>query len=130
MPQWNARTEQLIRDVGDYLDAQMRDLIDPKAGTIGTSTRMAFRHASKGQYLMDRAQAELGCKLEDWNNSLQAVIDLAEANGSNAADKIKTVLPLAKKIADEFGIGEHSANMGKFEQLQKLKEVKRKGYRL
>jgi len=130
MTQWNPTTEQLIRDLGDYLDAQMRDLIDPKAGVFGSSTRMAFRHASKGQYLVDRAGAELGCTPDDWHGSLQRIVELAEANGSKAADKIKNVLPLAKRIADEFGITPQSQNMDKIEQLQKLKEVKKRGYRL
>ncbi|MDE1152337.1 MAG: hypothetical protein PW788_07355 [Micavibrio sp.] len=130
MTEWTPKVEQLIRDVGDYLEAQMKDLIDPAAGALGTSSRMAFRHASNGQRLMDRAANELGCNLSDWNGSLQKVVELAEANNSDAAAKIKRVLPLAKRIADEFGIGEQSAGMGKLEQFQKLKQVKKKGYRL
>lgn len=130
MIQWTPKVEQLIRDIGDYLEDQMRDLIDQKAGVIGTSSRMAFRHASKGARLMDRAQDELNCNINDPDNSVQAVIDLAEANGSDAAAKIKKVLPLAKQIAKEFGVGPEAANMGKLEQLQKLKAVKKKGYKL
>ena len=64
----------------------MRDLIDQKAGVIGTSSRMAFRHASKGARLIDRAQTELGCNINDPDNSVQAVIDLAEANGRERAE--------------------------------------------
>jgi len=130
MTEWTPKVEQLIRDIGDYLEAQMKDLIDPSAGALGTSSRMAFRHASTGQRLMDRAEAELDCSLSDWNGTLQKVIDLAEANNSDAAAKIKRVLPLAKRIADEFGIGAHSSGMGKIEQFQKLKQVKKKGYKL
>ena len=130
MIQWTPKVEQLIRDIGDYLEDQMRDLIDQKSGVIGTSSRMAFRHASKGSRLLDRAQTELNCNINDPDNSVQAVIDLAEANGSDAAAKIKKVLPLAKQIATEFGLGANDANMGKLEQLQKLKAVKNKGYQL
>ena len=130
MTQWTPKVEQLIRDIGDYLEDQMRDLIDQKAGVIGTSSRMAFRHASKGARLIDRAQTELGCNINDPDNSVQAVIDLAEANGSDAAAKIKKVLPLVKEIAKDFGLGTGDTNMGKLEQLQKLKAVKKKGYKL
>jgi hypothetical protein len=130
MTEWNPKTEQLIRDLSDYIDLQFRDIIDPKASTLGTSSRLAFRHASTGAKLMERAQSELGMKPETWDADVERVIKLAKDNGSNAADKMEKIVPVVKQLSKEFGLGPGNVHAGKLEQMKRLKQVKKKGIKL
>ena len=130
MTEWNPKTEQLIRDLSDYIDAQFRDIIDPKASTMGTSSRVAFRHASTGRNLLERARDELGMKPETWDADCERVIQLCKGNGSNAADKLEKIVPVVKQLSKEFGLGPTSEPPGKLEQLKRLKQVKKKGIKL
>lgn len=130
MTEWNPKTEQLIRDLSDYVDAQMRDIIDPKASTLGTSSRCAFRHASTGAKLLQRAHDELGMGPATWDADCERIIALAKENGSNAADKLAKIVPIAKQLSKEFGLGPNDVEASKFEQLKRLKQVKKKGIKL
>jgi hypothetical protein len=127
MTEWNPKTEQLIRDLSDYIDTQFRDIIDSKASTLGTSSRLAFRHASTGAKLLERAQSELGMKPETWDADCDRVIKLCKDNGSNAADKLEKIVPVVKQLSKEFGLGPQDAGAGKLEQMKRLKAVKKKG---
>ncbi|MEZ0260970.1 MAG: hypothetical protein ACAH80_08170 [Alphaproteobacteria bacterium] len=127
MADWTPENEKLIRELGDFMDKQMRDVLDPKASTLGTSSRVAFNFASHGMGLFKRAEAQLGMDRKDPHGALQKLVDLCEANGSDAAAKIKKVMPIAKQLADEFGFGPDSHEMGKLEQLRVLKKIKNKG---
>jgi hypothetical protein len=127
MTDWTPENEKLIRELGDFMDKQMRDVLDPKASTLGTSSRVAFNFASHGASLFKRAEAQLGLDRHDPHGSAQKLIDLCEKNGSDAAVKLKKVLPVAKQLADEFGFGPQSHEMGKLEQLRILKKIKNKG---
>ncbi len=130
MTEWNPDTEKLIRDLSDYIDTQFRDIIDPKASTLGTSSRLAFRHASTGARLLDRAQKELGMKPETWDEDCARVIKLCKDNNSNAADKLEKIVPVVKQLSKEFGLGPGNVEAGKLEQMKRLKQVKKKGIKL
>jgi len=126
MTEWNPKTEQLIRDVSDFVDKMMRDIVDPNIGTAATIMHV-FNEASTAKNLYQRAESELGINLkQDWQGSIKKVIDLAEANNSNAADKLKKILPVAKQLADEFGFGPDT-KMGKIKQVMTLNKIKKKG---
>lgn len=130
MTEWNPKTEQLIRDLSDYIDTQFRDIIDPKASTLGTSSRCAFRHASTGVKLLERAKNELGVKAESWDADCERIIKLAKDNGSNAANKLEKVYPVVKQLSKEFGLGPGNMEGGKLEQMKRLKQVKKKGLKI
>jgi hypothetical protein len=130
MTEWNPKTEQLIRDLSDYIDTQFRDIIDSKASTLGTSSRLAFRHASTGQKLMERARDELGMKPDTWDADCERIIKLCKDNASNAADKLEKIVPVVKQLSKEFGLGPSDAGAGKLEQMKRLKAVKKKGIKL
>ena len=130
MTEWNPKTEQLIRDLSDYIDTQFRDIIDSKASTLGTSSRLAFRHASTGAKLMERAQNELGMKPDSWDADCARIIQLCKDNASNAADKLEKIVPVVKQLSKEFGLGPGNMEAGKLEQMKRLKQVKKKGIKL
>jgi hypothetical protein len=126
MTEWNKDKEQLIRDFGEYIDKLARTALDPEVGTMKTLTRL-FGMKSTGETLVKRMISDLGCEFDkDWSGALDKVIKLAEDNGSDAAAKIKKILPQAKLLAQEFGIGPGSEKMGKIEQLKKLGELKKR----
>lgn len=128
MAEWSQKTEQLIREIGDFLDTNIRDVVNPKASTLATSARVAFNAKSKGVPLFKRLRDELGIDIrKDWEGGLKSLADLCEANGSDAGDKIKKVLPVAKQLFDEFGFGVHTAPPGKLEAMKMLKKIKKKG---
>lgn len=130
MTEWTPKTEQLIRDLSDYIDIQFRDIIDTKASTFGTTSRLAFRHASHGAKLMERAQTELGVTKETWDADVDRLIKLCKENGSNAADKLEKIVPVVKQLSKEFGLGPSNIEAGKLEQMKRLKQVKKKGIKL
>ena len=130
MTEWNPKTEQLIRELSDYIDTQFRDIIDSKASTLGTSSRLAFRHASTGAKLMERARDELGMKPDSWDADCARIIQLCKDNGSNAADKLEKIVPVVKQLSKEFGLGPGNMEAGKLEQMKRLKQVKKKGIKL
>lgn len=130
MTDWNPKTEALIREIGDFIDAQLRDVVDPRASSLGTSARVAFNIKSKGVPLFRRAEKELGLDLKkDWEGGLKGLVALCEQNGSDAGAKICKVIPVARQLADEFGFGLHKEPPGKLEALRLLKQIKKKGIR-
>lgn len=128
MTAWCPKTEQLIRDIGDFLDDNIRDVVNPKASTIATSARVAFNAKAKGVPLFRRLKDDLGIDIrKDWEGGLKQLADLCAVNGSDAGDKIRKVLPVAKQLSDEFGFGLHAAPPGKLEAMKILKKIKKKG---
>jgi hypothetical protein len=105
-----ADLESHIRDLGDYVEKQMKDLLDTKKGVTGSALRIAFR-AVVGTQIMDSIMryesmdyTNFGLKpREGWLKDLQRVVDYAEANNSDAAEKIKKALPIATELTKEFG---------------------------
>jgi hypothetical protein len=125
MTEWNPKNEQLIRDIGDFVDKQMRDILDPNVSTPATIKHL-FNARATGMHLFERATKELGLDLKgDWEGSTKHIIDLCEQNGSDAADKIKKIIPVAQRLADEFGFGPDT-KMGKIQQVMVLGKIKKK----
>jgi hypothetical protein len=101
MTEWNPKIEMLIRELGDYTERQMKDLLKSDAPVTGTALRCVFRGVSTGIPLKRRLQKE-GLVFNNWLDGLQSLVELSEKNGSNAAEKIKKALPVAEKLNDEF----------------------------
>ncbi|MEZ0224523.1 MAG: hypothetical protein ACAH83_08220 [Alphaproteobacteria bacterium] len=100
MTEWNPETEKLIRDLGDYLDKQMKDMLNPRASAAGTALRSVFRAVAVGKPLKRRMN-KAGLTSVDYMKAMHATVELAEANSSDAGEKIKKILPVMEKLARE-----------------------------
>jgi hypothetical protein len=124
--EWNPSNEKLIRDIGDFIDKQVRDILDPNVSTPATITRL-FNARSTGEALFNRATKELGLDFKgDIEGAAKTIIETCEKNGSDAAAKIKKAVPVAKQLADEFGLGPDS-KVSKWKAPILLAKVKKKG---
>lgn len=112
MTEWTPKLEKLIRNVGDYVETQLKDLVDPKATTAATALRMFFRAAATGAPLLKQTYKEAdlpqhgSTRSMRVDNRLQALVEIAEKNGSDAASKIKrgiAVVEQMKKSASTAG---------------------------
>jgi hypothetical protein len=103
MPSWNPDMEPHLRKLGDYLETQINDLLDPKTSVTGTSMRILFRTLSTGMRAIDHACDKAGMDFTgDWLGDLKTLCDLAEKNGSKSAEKIRKALPVAEELSDLF----------------------------
>lgn len=93
MTQWTPKLEELIRQFGDAEEKQLQSVAKSKT-TAGALVSFAFNgHAMISAY--EKACAEAGLETSQtatvWEKNIQTLIDLAQQNGSPAADKIKKV---------------------------------------
>ena len=110
MLKWSNELEHEIRDLGDYVEKQMKDLLNPKASVTGSALRIVFRAVAEGKPLLDNIKRFendsddflINRPRNNWLADLKMLADLADANGSNAADKIKKALPVANELTDAF----------------------------
>ncbi len=104
MTQWDSDLEDIISEVGDYAEAQMRDIIDPKASTFGSVARIFYRAAKTGNIIVRLAFFKAGLEFENGTgfSPLQPLVDIAEQNGSTAGDKIKNVILVEKTLKNGF----------------------------
>ncbi|MFA6992858.1 MAG: hypothetical protein WC269_06355 [Candidatus Gracilibacteria bacterium] len=103
MTEFTPKLEKLIREIGDYSETQMKDLLNPKAHPAASALRIAFRAVVDGEPLMKQAFTEAGWGYQqNWIPNLQKLVDIAEQNGSNAADQIKKSLPIATTLTAEY----------------------------
>lgn len=107
MTQWTPELEARIHAVGKAMDKQMKDFVNPKSSVLGSGLRTAFISATRVQPRLKKAYKAAGLEPRGWETGSQKLIDIAEQNGSDAADKIKQWLPVSKDIADQIdnGIG-------------------------
>lgn len=112
MTEWTPNLEKLVRNVGDYVETQLKDLVDPKATAVATALRMSFRAATTGAHLLKQTYQEAGLSHQGsprsmWEDTrLKELVDIAEKNGSDAASKIKrgiAVVEQMKKNANATG---------------------------
>lgn len=120
MTDWNKKTEKIIRDLGDHNEKMMKDLLNPKTTVTGSMLRIVFRAAVRGKLLKRRVHAA-GMTRRDPLAAMQAMVDLAEKNGSDAGEKLKKALPVMKKVEADLA----GAKGGFF---KRFKELKKKGY--
>lgn len=103
MATWNPDMEPHLRKLGDYLETQIKDLLDPSTSVTGTSMRIMFRTMASGMRAIDHACDKAGMDFSgDWLGDLKTLCDLAEKNGSDAAAKIRKALPVAEELTDLF----------------------------
>lgn len=104
MTQWTPKLEKLIRELGEYTEKQMRDLLNPEAAATLSALRITFRGFTRGLPAMKKTCAEAGLDFEnyDWLSKLQKLAEIADQNNSDAADKIKKALPIANQLEQIF----------------------------
>lgn len=102
MTQWNSDIEASVRAAGDYADLQMKEMLRPDATAVASFLRMTFR-AVAGASVLTQACQDAGYKFSGPGfSSLQGLVDLAEANGSDSANKIKTVIRAETELKRVF----------------------------
>lgn len=120
MTEWTPKLEALIREVGEYTETQMKDLLNPKASTAASAMRIVFRGVASGQSLMKKTCSEAGWEFKmNWMGDLKKLVEIAEQNGSDAGEKIKKALPIADQLSKEY-----TANGGGI--LKQVKTAKQK----
>jgi hypothetical protein len=123
MSQWTPELEQLISDLGYYVETQMKDLLDTRASAAASTARIMFRGVSTGHPLMKKTCKKAGFEFSgNWLGDLQKLADLAEKNNSAAADKIRKALPVATKLTADFKTHHLKSpkSMIKFSKQQKI----------
>ena len=122
MTDWTPEIEALIRKLGDFIDQQMRDLLDYKSSAWGSALRIAFNVATTGKPLVQKTCKAAGIEYNgDILDAMKKIVAVADQNKSDAADKIKKALP----YGEEFAVGfDQTATTPKFEDIKKVKEIK------
>ncbi len=99
MPGYTPKLDGLIREYGDFFEAQLKDMLNPNASTLGTTLRCAFRTKTKGEPLRDKIHAETGWDVAAApEKHIPALIEMAEQNNSAAAAKLKEAMPVYTKM--------------------------------
>jgi len=101
MTQWTPQIEKLIREVGEKIDKQMKNFVNPKKGNVSTFLRCIFNGKSV-QAALAKASKEAGLEYKGWSQAQQNLIELAAQNNSDAADKIKKWAAVSDDIAAQF----------------------------
>lgn len=109
MTAWTSKLEALIRDFGDIEERNTKDGCNPRLPMPVTVLRIAFRSTTKSQPLFNKICAEIGVKPDyqtSYSDTLQKIIDLAAANNSDAADKLKKKVAFTRELNSRFeGVG-------------------------
>ncbi len=129
MTEWNPKTEQLIREASEFAFKTFSEVLDPNIGTARTITHL-FNQRAAAEDIYGRVTNELGVDLrKDWQGGIKKIIALADANNSDAADKLKKIVPVAQQLVDEFGFTPDT-KMGPIKATMTLNKIKKKGYKL
>ncbi|MEZ0262556.1 MAG: hypothetical protein ACAH80_16245 [Alphaproteobacteria bacterium] len=103
MTVWNKDLEDKIRKVGDYAEAQVKDLLDPKTPARRSVLRVLFRAVTQGVPAMKKAAVAAGWKFTNhWVPDMMTLADIAERNCSDAAEKIRKALPYVDDFVQTF----------------------------
>ncbi|TAL28380.1 MAG: hypothetical protein EPN97_14695 [Alphaproteobacteria bacterium] len=105
MTAWTPKLEAMIRAFGDIEERNTKDGCNPRLPMPVTVLRIAFRSTVKGQPLFNKICAEMGVTpdyLTGYSATLQKIIDLAAANNSDAADKLKLKLKFTRELNARF----------------------------
>jgi len=103
MVQWNKEIESLVSKLGEYVDIQMKILLDTRIGVTKSASKIVFNFAAKGTPLMNETCKKLGINFKgNWKQTLKTIIKVAEENDSLAAEKIKKAIPLVDKLENIF----------------------------
>lgn len=101
MTAWTPVLEKLIRDFGECEERNTQDGCDPDMWLATSVLLIAFRSATRSQPLFKKICAEMEITADyssGYTAALQKMIDLANANGSNAADKLKSKLAFTQDL--------------------------------
>lgn len=99
MPRFTPKLDGLIRSYGDFMEAQLKDMMNPDMGSLKTALRIGFRTRTKGIPLRNKIHAATGWDIAaDPEKHLTALVELAERHGSTAAQKLKAAMPAFTKM--------------------------------
>ncbi len=93
-----AKLDQLVQKLGDYVEANYNELVNPKHSTARSTLVIIFRAAAGGTPLLRKTAKELGIPVTGWHTTLDKIIEATEARGSKAADKIKAITVKTKAL--------------------------------
>ncbi len=105
MTQWTPELEQKIKKFADNAEKQMKTYLNPRTTVAGTFLRIAFREKSvvlpayravcegMGITLGDRKSRATG-----YLKNMQAMLEIAQQNGSHVADNLANVIEAEQKI--------------------------------
>lgn len=101
MPAYTPKLDGLIRAYGEFFEAQLKDMLDPKTNAVASSLRLAFRTKTRGEPLRDKIHAETGWDVcANPEKCIPDMIALAEQNNSSAAQKLKSAMPVYTKMME------------------------------
>jgi hypothetical protein len=98
MTQWTPELEGLIRKVGEAMDKQMKDLVNPEKSVLGSGLRAAFRGRGGIHPLLKQVCNEAGVDFNP-DSTMRALIKLCEENNSDAASNLKKWVGPYEEIA-------------------------------
>lgn len=105
MAEWTPKLEALVRDFAECEERNTKDGCNPRMPMAVSVLRIAFRSSTKSQPLYKKICAEMDIPA-DYNtkycDTLQKIVDLAAANGSDAADKLKKKLSFTQELNERF----------------------------
>jgi hypothetical protein len=101
MTKWSPKLEKLIRGYADFELKNARDGADPKKSVTASMLRMAFRSVVTGNGHYKALCSEMGFSADpkSYSRNNEAIIKLAKANNSDAADKLAKTQAFWKKYA-------------------------------
>ena len=104
MTQWTPKLEKLIQNFADAEDKQLKSTVNA-GSTVGALLRFVFNgRAMVSAY--KKVCAEAGLKPartnEVWNGNIKTIVELADKNGSSAAENIKKVHQFAADVYMPF----------------------------
>jgi hypothetical protein len=95
MAKYTPELDRLISAYGDFFEAQLKDMLNPKTNAVTSTLRIAFRMKTTGVPLRDKIFAKTGWDVaNETEQHLTALVEMAEQNGSKAGEKLKAALPV------------------------------------
>ena len=122
MTQWTPKLEKLIREYAAFELKNVKDGANPKISVAGTMLRSIFHSAitRNGHYNTLCAEMGLAPDSKAYYKNIQAIIDLAKANNSDAAEGLEKTRAFWK----QYGSGSMK------QVIASMKKAKRDGFQL
>lgn len=101
MTQWTPQLEADIRKLGDLCEKQVTTAIDPEKNAVTSTLSFVFRDTVQVVPLLKRINKKIEGEYVDakWQDSMEKIVAIAEANNSDAAGKIKKSIPVGREMS-------------------------------
>lgn len=90
--------DALVTKLGNYVEKNYNELTNKKHSVLRSSIAVLFNAASGGTKALRNAAKAYGIEVTGWHSTLDKIVELTEARGSNAADKIKVTVEKTKQL--------------------------------